>query len=409
MTTTPNAGGEAITGDALGAFCSDRPLLLRGAAGGPLEGLRCGVKDLYHVAGQRTGFGHPAWLASHAAAERTATAVQRLVDAGATVVGRTHCDELCYSLNGINKHYGTPVNVNAPGCIPGGSSSGSAAAVAGGLVDFALGSDTGGSVRVPASYCGILGMRPSFDAVPLDGAVPFAPSYDTAGWFAATPELLQRVGQVLIGDASPAPPPGRLLIATDAFERADATASAALREVLGRIAEAFDGQQDVVLAREGLDAWMNSFRILQGAQIWATHREWLASLGPDFGDGIRQRFEWVSTITAEQVAVAEAHRARIRSALDDLLVDGAVIALPTTPGGAPLLSTPVPALEAWRNRALGLLCIAGHAGLPQVNLPVAVVDGKPVGLSLIAARGNDALLMELACILRTHLRTGPLA
>ena len=399
--------GAASFVDTLGAFCKDRPVHLPGAASGPLAGLRCGVKDLYHLAGQRTGFGHPLWLDSHPVPDTTAVAVQRLLDAGATVVGKTICDELCYSLNGVNPNYGTPLNANAPGCIPGGSSGGSASAVAGGLVDFSLGSDTGGSVRVPASYCGILGMRPSFDAVPLDGAVPFAPSYDTAGWFAATPELLRAVGRVLLADESPAPAAGPLLIATDAFERADPAPAAALRGTLGGIENAFAGSRAVTVAPDGLDAWMQSFRILQGAQIWATHRDWLASLGPAFSAGIHERFQWVSTITPAMVAQAEAHRAQIRSTMDELLQGGAVLALPTTPGGAPLLDTPVPALEAWRNRALGLLCIAGHAGLPQVNLPLAVVDGRPVGLSLVAARGNDLLLLELACRLRGALRTGP--
>jgi amidase len=284
---------------------------LPGAASGPLAGLRCGVKDLYHLAGQRTGFGHPLWLDSHPVPDTTAVAVQRLLDAGATVVGKTICDELCYSLNGVNPNYGTPLNANAPGCIPGGSSSGSASAVAGGLVDFSLGSDTGGSVRVPASYCGILGMRPTFDAVPLDGAVPFAPSYDTAGWFAATPELLRAVGRVLLADESPAPAAGPLLIATDAFERADPAAAAALRGTLGDIESAFAGSRTVTVAPDGLDAWMQSFRILQGAQIWATHRDWLASLGPAFSAGIHERFQWVSTITPAMVAQAEAHRAQI--------------------------------------------------------------------------------------------------
>ena len=389
-------------GDTLGAFCADRPVHLAGAATGPLAGLRCGIKDLYHLAGHGTGFGHPLWLTSHPVPDTTAVAVQRLLDAGATVVGKTICDELCYSLNGVNQHYGTPANSNAPGCIPGGSSSGSASAVAGGLVDFALGSDTGGSVRVPASYCGVLGFRPTFDAVPLDGAVPFAPSYDTAGWFAATPEMLRAVGRVLLADASPAPTatprPGPMLVATDAFFRADPAAAAALRETLGPIADVLGGSRPVTVATEGLDAWMNSFRVIQGSQIWATHRDWLASLGPDFGAGIRERFQWVSTITAEMVAQADAHRARIN----------AVLALPTTPGGAPRITTPVPELEAWRNRALGLLCIAGHAGLPQVNLPVAVVDGRPVGLSLVAARGNDLMLLDLACRLQHLLRTGPI-
>lgn len=397
----------APVADTLGAFYADRPVHIAGAASGPLAGQTFGVKDLFHLAGHGTGFGHPLWLASHPVPDATALAVQRLLDAGATVVGKTVCDELCYSLNGVNQHHGTPVNANALGCIPGGSSSGSASAVAGGLVPFALGSDTGGSVRVPASYCGILGMRPTFDAVPLDGAVPFAPSYDTAGWFAATPELLMAVGRVLLADASTPPQAGPLLLATDAFDRADADAAAVLRATLGGIAGAFAGSRAVTVAPDGLQAWMDSFRVLQGAQIWATHRDWLASLGPDFGAGIRERFRWVSTITADMVAQADAHRTRITAGLDALLQGNAVLALPTTPGGAPLIDTPVPALEAWRNRALGLLCIAGHGGLPQINLPLAVVDGRPVGLSLVAARGNDLLLLDLACRLRHALRTGP--
>ena len=216
--------------DTLGAFCRHTHAEVPGAASGPLAGLTCGIKDLYHIAGTRTGFGHPVWLETHAVQTVTASAVTRLTEAGASVIGKTHCDELCYSLNGINKHYGTPVNVDAPGRIPGGSSSGSAAAVAGGLVDFALGSDTGGSVRVPASYCGIFGMRPTHGAVPLDGAIAFAPSYDAAGWFARDARLLERVGQVLLGETRVAPPAETLLIASDAFEHADPAAAQALRQ-----------------------------------------------------------------------------------------------------------------------------------------------------------------------------------
>lgn len=358
---------------------------------------RCGVKDLYHVAGARTGFGHPVWLETHAPEQTTAAAVTHLTAAGANVVGKTQCDELCYSLNGINKHYGTPVNVNAPGRIPGGSSSGSAAAVAGGLVDFALGSDTGGSVRVPASYCGIYGMRPTFGAVSLEGAIPFAPSYDAPGWFAREPLLLRRVGRVLLDDPPPAPASGGLLIARDAFAHADAQAGAALRAVLGSIGEQCLSVEEVCLAPEGIESWTNDFRVLQGAQIWATHRNWIASLHPDFGAGIKERFEWASTIGAGAVASAAARRIKIRARLDALLQGNRILAIPTTPGVAPRIDTPVAALELWRNRALGLLCIAGHAGLPQVSLPFVSLDGLPVGLSLIAARGNDALLLDLAC------------
>ena len=131
-----------------------------------------------------------------------------LLDAGARIVGKTHTDEMTYSLNGENAHYGTPVNVNAPGRIPGGSSSGSAAAVAAGLVDFALGSDTGGSVRAPASFCGIYGLRPTHGRISLEGACALAASFDTVGWFARDPALLERVGRVLLRDDAPASPPG---------------------------------------------------------------------------------------------------------------------------------------------------------------------------------------------------------
>jgi len=382
--------------DTLGAFCRHTHVELTGAAGGPLAGLKCGIKDLYHIAGTRTGFGHPVWLETHEVQGVTSSAVTRLTQAGASVIGKTHCDELCYSLNGINKHYGTPVNVNAPGRIPGGSSSGSAAAVAGGLVDFALGSDTGGSVRVPASYCGIFGMRPTHGSVPLDGAIAFAPSFDAAGWFARDASTLERVGRVLLGDAHGAPPAGKLLIATDAFAHADPDAALALRQALREREPRFTAVQEIVLAAEGIDRWMDSFRVIHGAEIWSTHREWIGSLHPDFGAGIKERFVWASTIDAAAVAVASAHRGRICEHLHGLLAENTVLAIPSTPGVAPPLTMPVADLERWRNRALGLLCIAGHAGLPQVSLPLARVDGLPVGLSLIAARGNDLLLLSLA-------------
>ena len=329
-----------------------------------------------------------------------------LLSAGASVAGKTHCDELCFSLNGVNKYYGTPVNVNAPGCIPGGSSSGSAAAVAGGLVDFALGSDTGGSIRVPASYCGILGIRPSHGAVSLDGALPFAPSFDTAGWFANSPSLMRDIGRVLLPAHSLAEQPGQLLVATDTFAHVDESTSLALNAVVQQIGKAFTTSRAVNFEADGLDPWMHAFRVIQGSEIWQTHRDWLIGLGPEFGDGIRERFKWVSTISPEEIASAKDVRLRIRDYFDQLLADNAVLVIPTTPGPAPLLGTSTPELEKWRNRALGLLCIAGHAGLPQLSIPVAQVQGRPVGLSLIAARGKDHLLLELACSLEKLLGLG---
>lgn len=382
--------------DTLGAFCRHTHVAVEGAATGPLRGTIFGSKDLYHIAGHRTGFGNPTWLETHAPAERTAVAVQRLLDAGARMVGKTQTDELAYSLNGENRHYGTPINPNAPGRIPGGSSSGSASAVAGGLVDFALGSDTGGSVRVPASYCGVIGMRVTHGAVPLDGAIPFAPSFDTVGWFARDAALFERVGRVLLADSVPARNPKRLLVAADAFEHADSAAASALFAAVTGVSALLGAAEPVRLSDKGLDAWMNDFRIIQAFEIWAAHRDWVSGLHPDFGAGIGERFAWASTVTAADTAAATARRTQIGRRMDELLAGDAVLVVPTTCGVAPLRGTATKDLEIWRNRCLGLLCIAGHAGLPQISLPLATMDGSPVGLSLLAARGNDTLLLELA-------------
>ena len=189
---------------------------MSGAPTGPLQGLSFAANDVFDIAGDRTGNGNPVWLETHPPASHTASAVERLLAAGARMVGKTHTDELAYSLNGENVHYGTPINPRAPGRIPGGSSSGSAAAVAGGLVDFALGTDCGGSVRLPASYCGIYGVRTSHGLIPIDGVADLAASFDTVGWFARDPAMMRRVGDVML-PAAPAFVPKRLLIATDAF------------------------------------------------------------------------------------------------------------------------------------------------------------------------------------------------
>jgi amidase len=387
---------DILRRDTLGAFCRHTHVAVDGAAEGPLRGTTFGVKDLYHITGHRTGFGNPTWLETHPVADRTAAAVRRLLDAGARMVGKTQTDELAYSLNGENRHYGTPLNPNAPERVPGGSSSGSASAVAGGLVDFALGSDTGGSVRVPASYCGVLGMRVSHGAVPLDGAIPFAPSFDAVGWFARDAALFERVGRVLLADGAPARSPKRFLIAADAFRHADAAAASALSAAVARVSALLGSPEPTRLSEAGLDAWMNDFRVIQAFEIWTTHRDWVSGLHPDFGDGIRERFAWASTITAAAATAATARRAPIRRRLDELLADDAVLVVPTTVGAAPLRGTATRDFEVWRNRCLGLLCIAGHAGLPQISLPLASLGGCPLGLSLIAARGNDTLLLELA-------------
>jgi amidase len=382
--------------DTVGAFCRHTHVEIAGAVSGPLAGLVCGIKDLYDIAGHKTGFGSPDWLATHDAAAATAPAVQSLLDAGARVAGKTHTDEMAFSLNGENAHYGTPVNINAPGRIPGGSSSGSAAAVAAGLVDFALGSDTGGSVRAPASFCGIFGLRPTHGRISLAGARALASSFDVAGWFARDAVTLERVGRVILNDAAPAPARGALLYAQDAFTLVDDAATKSLEPALARVIAALGKPREVTVSNAGLPQWFQIFRKLQGAEAWAEHGAWITRVKPKFGPGVRERFEWAATITAAEVAPLKTEREVIAQHLAEMLRDNAVLMLPTVHTIAPMRNTPTAVLDEFRGRAMSLLCIAGLARLPQINLPLAKLDGCPLGLSLVAARGNDTLLLDIA-------------
>ncbi|MCP4657545.1 MAG: amidase [bacterium] len=384
--------------DPYGAFCTHTDVAVEGAAEGPLAGLSFGVKDLFDVAGHPAACGHPDWLATHPPAERTAPVITTLLEAGATCAGKTHTDELAWSLNGENVHYGTPVNPGAPGRIPGGSSSGSAVAVAGGLVDFALGTDTAGSVRVPASYCGILGLRPTYGRVSPEGAMPLAAIFDTVGWFARTAGVLRAVGRVLLndGEREPAGPPG-LLLAEDCFalcgDRQRQALLAAAQQVADRLALV---PERVAVSEEGLETWKNAFRRLQGREVWNHHGAWFEATRPRFGPGVRERFEAASQLAAECMAEEEALRERVKARMARLLGEGHLLLLPTTGVVAPPCRLPAAELDPIRDHVLRLTSIAGLAGLPQLNLPLARLDGLPLGLSLAVAPNRDEVLLRVA-------------
>jgi len=371
--------------------------MLRGSGSGPLAGLSFGAKDIYDIAGHKTGFGSPEWLSTHEPAAQTAPAVEMLLAAGAGMAGKTQTDELTFSITGENAHYGTPVNVNAPGRVPGGSSSGSAAAVAGGLVDFALGSDTGGSVRAPASFCGLYGIRPTHGRVPLTGACAMAPSFDVAGWFARDAALLEQVGGVLLQEQPVVSPlPSRWLLAADAFALLTPDVAAALQPALTQVRSRVGEPHPVTVSTEGLAQWFQAFRVLQGAEFHAQHGEWIARTKPRLGPGVRERAAWAAGVTAGDVSGMQAVRDAVRQRMDTLLGDGAVLLLPTVPDIAPLCNTPSAQLDDFRARSMQLLCIAGLAGLPQVNLPLARLNGCPLGLSILGAHGSDVQLLALA-------------
>jgi len=382
--------------DTLGAFCSDQNVHIPGAACGQLSGLTFAAKDVFDIEGYRTGAGNPDWLRTHAPARTTASAVQMLLDAGATLIGKTQTDELTYSLNGENHHYGTPVNISAPGRIPGGSSSGSASAVAGGLVDFALGTDTGGSVRLPASNCGIYGFRPTHGRIRNDHVLPLAPSFDTVGYFARDAALLERIGGVLLSNDSSAAVPRRVLLATDAFDLVYPDMKPALDSAIAAISAKLGPADDVTLYPESTEAWMMAFRILQGVEVWQCHGDWIRQTKPEFGPDIHHRFEWAASIDPRDVPAARAVRSQVTDILDEMLAQDAVLCIPTSPSIALLKNTAGEELEQFRSHAMALLCIAGLAGLPQLSLPLVSFDSCPLGISLIGPRGSDARLLALA-------------
>ena len=362
---------------------------------GPLDGLRFAVKDLFDVAGARTSYGNPDWARSHPVAAATAPVVLDLLEAGAALAGKTKTVELAYGLTGENVWYETPINPAAPDRFPGGSSCGSASAVAAGLVDFALGSDTGGSVRIPASYCGVFGIRPSWGAVSLAGACGLGPSFDTCGWFARSAEVMEKVGAVLL-PAEGAGLPGPILKAEEAWINAEPATARALGPAMSALEAIAGAPMRVEVAPEGLPVLYEHFRCAQAQEAWATLGSWIAGTMPRLGPGVAERFAAAREMDPAKAAAGRAFRRTFQRRIGTMLAGGAVMAYPTSPCAAPKLGASLAEQNAVREVTMGVTAIAGLGGLCEVSLPVAMVDGAPVGLSLVAAAGRDRALLRLA-------------
>lgn len=375
---------------------------LKGAATGSLAGLIAVVKDMYDIAGERTGCGSPEWLAAHPPAGRNCPPVQKILDAGATIIGKTVCDEYFYSVSGANAHYGTPVNARAPGRIPGGSSAGSAAACGAGLCDFALGSDTGGSVRVPASFNGIYGLRPTHERIAHSGVADMAPSFDVPGWFAATPGVFRAVGAVLLDNRRVTAKIERVVILEDAFAQADEPVADLLRTLLEFMSDDLPEMVHGRIAPDGFDPWREAFRILQAYETWQTFGAFVTEHKPKIGPGVRERMEFAATVTKEQADAARGIKDKVREHIRQVAAPGTVLALPTSPSIAPRIEAPAADLEDFRTRVMRLTCTAGMSGLPQMNVPAGTINGCPIGLSFIGWTGGDEALLDLSCELSRH-------
>lgn len=391
--------------DKVGAWVPHGRFVLAGAPQGPLSGLTFGVKDLFDVAGHLTGAGNPRWLETHPVPTRSSPLVDALLAQGATLAGKLLTDELAYSINGDNAHYGTPINSALPERVTGGSSSGSAAAVAARLVDFALGSDTGGSTRVPASYCGLWGLRTTHGALSTEGMVPLHPSYDTATWLAHDGDTFERVGAALLPATGDGYAPTRVLLPRDAWAEADALFHPWLDRVAQTLARLLQVEAESLPPLPGgLDAWRQDYVTSGAYEGWQVHGAWISAQAPGFAPPIAQRWQAASQVSAEAAAAAGARVAEVRRFVRELLGSDAVMVLPSAGGLPPLRDADPRSVDDLRVRTMRITCIAGLAGLPQVSIPlrqpITNQDGStrtvPLGISLVGPAGTDLALIRLA-------------
>ena len=389
--------------DEVGAWVPHGRFVIDGGNTGPLAGLHFAVKDVFDVAGHPTGAGNPDWLATHALPERHSAVVAQLLAAGATLMGKVLTDELAYSLHGDNHHYGAPLNASAPDRVTGGSSSGSAAAVAARYVDFALGTDTGGSTRVPASYCGLWGLRTTHGLVSCEGLVPLHPAFDTVTWLASDADVFERVGGVLLpeGDFRPR----RVLVLDDANSLADPDFFAPLQQVIGALSKSI-GIAPVrtrIAAGEDLTDWRAAYATAGAHNGWQTHGAWITERRPVFGAAVASRWLAASQVSDANAAAARDQGSRIRARVRSVLGADGVAVLPSAASLAPLRNAEPAVVDAVRLRTMAITCIAGLAGLPQVSLPMTSDSGAPLGVSLIGPEGSDLALIRLAIALAREM------
>jgi amidase len=366
--------------------------LVRGAAGGPLRGHTVAVKDLYDIAGVAVGAGIPAWLDEAEPAESTAPAVAALLAAGADITGIAQTDEFAYSIAGRNPHSGTPLNPAVLGGVPGGSSSGPASAVATGQASIGLGTDTAGSIRVPASYQGLWGLRTTHGAVSREGLLPLAPSFDTVGWLTRDAATLRAAAAATLPAATHAG------VVAGGFVSAPGLLDAVEPDVRAAFT-AFDRFAHVELG--DLDELFSAFRTVQQAEAWRAHGEWITAHPGALGDDVAARFALAAAVTPDQESAARSAMAAARERLDAVLGER-VLVLPSASSVAPSVFADAELIERTRQGTLRLTCIAGLTGRPALSVPLLGVPqpgallAAPVGVCLVGPRGSDLALIDLA-------------
>lgn len=394
--TTPPSGPDAPTEavDASVWRLRGAPLV-EGSGRGPLRGRTVAVKDIFAIAGQRIGAGSRAYLAEAREELETAPSVQALLDAGADVVGIAQTDQFAYSIAGLNPDYGTPPNPAVRGGIPGGSSSGPASAVALGHADIGIGSDTAGSIRIPASYQRLWGLRTTFGAVTLAGVLPLAPRYDTVGWLTRDGFTMLATAAVGLQRRIETTPTARVLVCHAVNEAAAPVVSEAVMGVVAGLSSAGAIEDPVSVELPPVRELFEAFRVTQSAEAWRSDGAWVDAHPGVLAPDIEARFEWARAVTAEQEAEGLEAVRRLAAQIDAALGHD-VLVLPTAASAAPSIGATAETLNVIREATLGMTAIAGLTGRPALSVPLATTDGGPIGVCLIGPRGSDLALIERA-------------
>jgi amidase len=383
--------------------------LYQGAWDGPLAGLTVAVKDVFAVQGYRIGAGNPTFLQTARPERSMAPAVSDLLRGGASLRGIARTDEFAYSIAGDNAHYGTPPNGALPGALPGGSSSGPASAVATGQAEVGLATDTAGSVRVPASYQGLWGLRTTHGLVPRQGMLPLAQSYDTVGWLTRDGDTLQRVADWCLSyDGSESTEsvygesghdlPWRLLVPAEVLDDVEPATRAAFEAFLAALAAHPEAPAVEQVSIGPLDDYLAPFRTVQGAEAWRNDGPWLREHPDAVGAAVADRFRAAAQVTADDESAAREALGPLAGRLERL-TDDAVLLLPTVPGPAPMRTRDAAAVDAVRAATLRMTTPAAVAGLPALSVPLLTVPSllgaAPVGVCVVSRRGTDIALVRL--------------
>lgn len=382
--------------DPLQAFMRDNHIALAGLEEGPLAGLTFGIKDVFEIQGSTYSNGHPKWLETKEPAEFTASLVTNLLENGADLVGKTVCDELMFSLSGENWHYGSPINPHDPRRYCGGSSSGTVAAVAGNLVDFAVGTDCLGSIRVPPSYTGTIGLRASIGRIPIDGQAPYSVSLDSTGFVAQDTQIFQKVADVMLGEDKVKGQFKKLFVPTDSFGVIDEEIKVALDPALAHIKTFFAEVEYGEISNGKLDEWVQVLQTIQQYEVWQSYGGWVRKYQPRLSEGPGSRLEQSSQITLTAYRAALAKREAIIAEVSEVIDEETVVVLPSAASIAPLRSSTEEEINANRLQTSKLLCLSPLTGKPQISLPLAEHEKLPLGISLLSKKNTDLALVRQA-------------